>query len=244
MGFFDFLFGKEEKSKTTSQVVQTPTLAPQQQDVLSWLTSAMQYNQPTAGQFGTIPELTYTNANPIMFQNALRAALQTPINALDAAILNTPQEFNQFLDDLIAKQQEEYRDVTLPTLRAGYAPSGFYSGERLQAETDLTRQHEIDMGRLRSETAIKAREQQGSLATLLAALTGEIPKFDFETFMGLAKQKEVERQARLDSMLRILGAEAQQPMVLQTTTSSGGQPGILGGVLGKVIGGTLGKIFG
>src|SRR3990172_387633 len=236
MGLFDFLFGSPSKSVTTSTVQQAPTLTPEQQAALSMIFSLGTAFAPGAFQpFGFSPETFYSQV-----AGNLQTDLAGPMQALRGAI---GQDFQQNLEQNIARQREDFANITLPQLRGGYAPSGFYSSERLGAENVLSRQFEEDIARMRSDAILKSREGTGQLAAILGGLQQSQAATQANIFQGAAGIRDNYRNQIIQALLGPLGVQASQPVVLQNTTARGGSSGILGGALGGILGDIFGGIF-
>lgn len=236
MGFFDFLFGSEEESKTETSTRPTTTLTPEQQNALNLILSSLSLG-PLASQ--------YPNFGPMIGrrEGEVRRDFRPGLDTLRSLMTITPGAFDEALERYQIGANKDFTRFVQPAIRSGYGDSGLFSSSRMAAERQGIEDFEQDLLDARSKYALGMIGQQRELAGTYGDFAGKknmILADLLRSRLAGAQGKDEAARARLQAILQALAIPAFENIVFQNTNSKGGSPGLLGSFLGGIGSGLFG----
>lgn len=266
MAVGDLLLGSAPSTKFAVKPTVTPEQAAAYSQLLQQLSPGSASGTPYQGNLGAGLSSLETTSLAGLEQMAMNAAdpnsaYQQGTNALLGIINQGPEDINDYftknIEDPLIK---DFNEKVLPGISRRFAPSGFYSSDRLRSD-DLARRDLGDsLTRARSDVSYKAYQDnmQNKLAALgllpqsasaaQAALqqaleAGATPR-EVEALNNQLKYEEfVRQQSQGDDRIKALIAALGIPQFENIGVSKGGSSGLLGGVASG-IGSFLGGYFG
>jgi len=239
MAIGDFLFGSKPKTTTSS----LETLTPEQKALFeSYLTQLQQTPSTSALQSTSLAGLEQYATNLVGGQGAGGAGGAAG-STLQDILTSGPADFEQYFQEAVYDPAiRQFQEETLPAISRKFAPSGFYSSERLRADERSREDLIQSLTAARAQTGYEA--YQSNIENQLAALglTPEIAGMDLEQ-LGLLYGIGAEGQnQQLALMLAALGIPMKENIVTQTAGSSGFFGGLAGGI-GEGLGDIIGSFF-
>lgn len=251
-GLVGSIFG----SKPKTSITQHSTLAPEQQELLSFLSPQLQgrfENVPSTGQFTNAEQLSLDALEQMVTGFAtgggnqqVQDASDTATSFLESIIGQGPRDIDDYFTKTVQEPLLEDFDDILQGTRNRFQSSGnLFSGERREAEA-RSREDLFDvLGRERTRVAFdeRARDINTGMqaAGALPGIAGAGAQFDLAQLAGLSQLATglggTERgvaQAQLDEENRrvreILGALGI-PAVENVGVSTPGQEGVIPGII-------------
>lgn len=241
MAVGDFLFGSKPKVSTQS----LGTLTPEQEQLFREFLGQLEVTPSTAGLERTsLAGLEQQAMN--LVGGGPSGAETTADQTLQRQLTQGPAEFDAFFQSAIQDPLvRQFNEEILPQISRKFAPSGFFSSERLRAD-DRAREDLIqNLVSARAATGFDAFQQaQQNQLTALGLVPGlEGLRFDeLEQLEALFGVGSGTGSQRLGLMLAALGI----PMKENIATVSPGSSGFLGGIAGGIgegLGDLLGSLF-
>ena len=246
----DFLFGRKPKKEIDT----LSTLSPEQQELVEFLQPFLTGENLADIQGVETPPLSDLQTTSLagLEQLALGIAgggteqqglLQTGRQAAGDILTRGPTDIEDFFRTNIADPSLKFfREEISPDITSKFAPSGFFSSERLGAEETALENLLSSLVRSRESVALGARQQDtnavleaiqsiaGLGGTDIADLTGLLVPGELEREAFREKQAAPiqERERRLAAIFKALGL----PAIENVVTTTPGTPGLINTLAG------------
>lgn len=264
MSFIDTLIGSAPKTKFTT----LPTVTPEQASAYDALLKELGGAASTqyGGQLGAPLSSLETTSLAGLEQAALAAAQPDSAyargeNALAGILGAGPQDFTDYYKKAVEEPfLREFNEQVLPGISRRFAPSGFYSSDRIRQDELAQRNAAEGLGRTYAELAYKARQDDttnklaalgllpqvaGARSSALAGFlqAGAVPREAAALNNQLQYEEFVRQQAQAEDRRKALIAALGIPQFENIAVQKGGSTGVLGGVA-QGVGSFLGGYFG
>lgn len=235
------LFGQEPKAETGREMVWTPEQMKLMKQWMPWLGetgAGEEYPDqlPGSAPMSSLEQLSLSGLEEMVGKGGLGAQVQETLSGM---LEGGPEDFEEYYRSTVRDpMMKEFTEETMPAISRGYAPSGFWSGERVRTEERSREDLLESLTRGRGKLAYEARESGLNRALAAAGLApqvagmyggaleaGGIPRAAEEARIGGEYNEWMRQQGvpfqKAQLMLQMLGQKPYEPYAVGLPGQSG-----------------------